>query len=159
MEERREKGYKEEGWAIQIKTNMILLLVWFLLGLFPCVAAAPKQDPFPNMLFTKFAQSIQENFDPKIKLSTVLMLLMTLGSQCLENVPVLAGRCSSCNSLYWVDHKQFTQNNGDDLCLYLNNAKYFKVGKSVWVDHIVSQAIVNANYSFHALMLGQHKYY
>ncbi|KAF9487310.1 hypothetical protein BDN71DRAFT_1514098 [Pleurotus eryngii] len=41
-------------------------------------------------------------------------------------------------------------NNGDDLCLYLNNAKYLKVGKSVWVNHIVSQAIVNANYSFHA---------
>ncbi|KAF9490882.1 hypothetical protein BDN71DRAFT_1521275 [Pleurotus eryngii] len=72
------------------------------------------------------------------------------GSQCLEKVPVLAGRCSSCNLLYWADHEWFTQNNGDDLCLYLNNAKYLKVGKSVWVDCTVSEAIVNANYSFHA---------
>ncbi|KAJ8689060.1 hypothetical protein PTI98_013123 [Pleurotus ostreatus] len=72
------------------------------------------------------------------------------GSQCLEKVPVLAGRCSSCNSLYWADHEQFTQNNSNDLCLYLNNAKYLKVGKSVWADRTVSGAIVNANYSFHA---------
>ncbi|KAF9491408.1 hypothetical protein BDN71DRAFT_1498064 [Pleurotus eryngii] len=281
---KKKAGPSKSNFCLQ--TYMMLLVVWFLLGLVPCVAEAPKQDPFPNMLFTEFAQSIQDNFGPKIKLSTVLMLLMTLvsntdllnlhgqqqasqqqestswmaalvctvkaklsdsgfislfttddlrtsrseqqqitlagkklsqfsrslslashssignfksklrpismtsiqpiilitpivmacptldcnnhsltqdlqehdishvtllkGSQCLEKVPILAGRCSSCNSLYWADHEQFTQNNGDDLCLYLNNAKYLKVGKSVWVDHTVSEAIVNANYSFHA---------
>ncbi len=61
-----------------LQAYMMLLVVWFLLGLVPWVAAAPKQDPFPNMLFTEFAQSIQDSFGPKIKLSTVLMLLMTL---------------------------------------------------------------------------------
>ncbi|KAF9496404.1 hypothetical protein BDN71DRAFT_1505718 [Pleurotus eryngii] len=72
------------------------------------------------------------------------------GSQCFENVPVLAGHCSICRTLYWADHERFTQDNGDDVCLYLNDAKYLKVGKSVWVDHLVSRAIVNTNYSFHA---------
>ncbi|KAF9490603.1 hypothetical protein BDN71DRAFT_1434547 [Pleurotus eryngii] len=129
---------------------MMLSLVWFLLGLFPCVAAAPKQDPFPNMLFTEFAQSIQDNFGPKIKLSTVLMLLMTLVSNTdLLNLHRQQQVSKQQESTSWMA-ALFTQNNGDDLCLYLNNAKYLKVGKSVWVDCIVSQAIVNANYSFHA---------
>ncbi|KAF4571417.1 hypothetical protein EYR36_008754 [Pleurotus pulmonarius] len=246
---KKKAGPSKSNFCLQ--AYMMLLVVWFLLGLVPCVAAAPKQDPFPNMLLTEFAQSIQDNFGPKIKLSTVLMLLMTLldgcsikvklsehdfaslftqreaeavqtpqqhitmagkklsrfsrslslashtstgvlkrklrpvsttsvqpvilitpmvmacptltcnnhsltqelrdrdtskvtllqGSQCHLNIPVLAGRCY---------HERFTQNNGDDVCLYLNDAKYLKVGKSVWVDRLVSRAIVNANYSFHA---------
>ncbi|KAF9497287.1 hypothetical protein BDN71DRAFT_1545421 [Pleurotus eryngii] len=263
--EKEEKKVKRkaEPSKLNLQAYFMLLVVWFLLGLVPCVAVASKQDPFPNMLFTEFAQSVQSNFGPKIKLSTVLMLLMTLvnnmdllnlhgqqqassqqestswmaalvcavkaklsdndfaslfncddtqalqtpqqwvlkcklhpisttsvqpiiritpmvmacptltcnkhsltqelherdtsqvtllqGSQCFKNVPVLAGRCSICRTLYWADHECFTQNNGDDVCLYLNDAKYFKVGKSVWVDRLVSRAIVNANYSFHAL--------
>ncbi|KAF9492985.1 hypothetical protein BDN71DRAFT_1508964 [Pleurotus eryngii] len=72
------------------------------------------------------------------------------GGQCFKNVLVLAGRCSICRTLYWADHERFTQDNGDDVCLYLNDAKYLKVGKSVWVDRLVFRAIVNANYSFHA---------
>ncbi|KAF8240964.1 hypothetical protein L208DRAFT_1230032, partial [Tricholoma matsutake] len=34
--------------------------------------------------------------------------------------------------------------------LYLNSAKYLKVGQSVWVDQVFSNAVVNAMYSFHA---------
>ncbi|KAF9496940.1 hypothetical protein BDN71DRAFT_1505388 [Pleurotus eryngii] len=71
------------------------------------------------------------------------------GGQYFENVPVLAGCCSICRTLYWADYERFTQDNSDDVCLYLNDAKYLKVGKSVWVDRLVSRAIVNANYSFH----------
>ncbi|KAF9492242.1 hypothetical protein BDN71DRAFT_1509604 [Pleurotus eryngii] len=104
----------------------------------PIVMACPTLDCNDHSL----TQDLQE-----CDISHVTLLK---GSQCLEKVPVLAGRCSSCNSLYWADHERFTQNNGDDLCLYFNNAKYLKVGKSVWVDHTVSEAIVNANYSFHA---------
>jgi CxC5 like cysteine cluster associated with KDZ transposases len=34
--------------------------------------------------------------------------------------------------------------------LYLNSAKYVKVGQSIWVDRVFSNAVVNAMYSFHA---------
>jgi hypothetical protein len=34
--------------------------------------------------------------------------------------------------------------------LYLNSAKYLKVGQRVWVDRVFSNAVVNAIYSFHA---------
>lgn len=71
------------------------------------------------------------------------------GSECFEKVPVLAGRCPKCSTMFWADHESFIDNNRQ-LALYLPNAKYLKVGKQVWVDHIVSKAIVNANYSFHA---------
>ena len=71
------------------------------------------------------------------------------GSECFEKVPVLAGRCPKCSTMFWADHESFTDNNRQ-LALYLPNAKYLKVGKQVWVDRIVSKAVVNANYSFHA---------
>ena len=34
--------------------------------------------------------------------------------------------------------------------LYLNDAKYLKVGKSTWVDRMFSKAVLNGIYSFHA---------
>ncbi|KAF4565542.1 hypothetical protein EYR36_002113 [Pleurotus pulmonarius] len=71
------------------------------------------------------------------------------GSECFEKVPVLAGRCPKCSTMFWADHESFTDNNRQ-LALYLPNAKYLKVGKQVWVDRIVSKAVGNANYSFHA---------
>ena len=69
-----------------------------------------------------------------------------------ENVPVLTGKCPNCTTLYSADHErspevddetQFTR-------LYLNSAKYLKVGQSTWVDRIFSNAVVNGMYSFHA---------
>ncbi|KAF9497950.1 hypothetical protein BDN71DRAFT_1504370, partial [Pleurotus eryngii] len=71
------------------------------------------------------------------------------GSECFEKVLVLAGRWPKCSTMFWADHKSFTDNSRQ-LALYLPNTKYLKVGTQVWVDHIVSKAIVNANYSFHA---------
>jgi hypothetical protein len=34
--------------------------------------------------------------------------------------------------------------------LYLNSAKYLKVGQSLWVDQSFSGTVINATYSFHA---------
>ena len=34
--------------------------------------------------------------------------------------------------------------------VYLNSAKYLKVGQNLWVDRIFSNAVLNAMYSFHA---------
>ncbi|KAJ8701364.1 hypothetical protein PTI98_000160 [Pleurotus ostreatus] len=71
------------------------------------------------------------------------------GSECFEKVPVLAGRCPKCSTMFCADHESFIDDNRQ-LALYLPNAKYLKVGKQVWVDRIVSKAVMNANYSFHA---------
>jgi len=34
--------------------------------------------------------------------------------------------------------------------VYLNSAKYLKVGKSLWVDRLFSTSVINAMYNFHA---------
>jgi hypothetical protein len=35
--------------------------------------------------------------------------------------------------------------------VYSNSAKYLKIGQSLWVDRVFSNAVVNAMFSFHAL--------
>ncbi|KDQ25433.1 hypothetical protein PLEOSDRAFT_1084987 [Pleurotus ostreatus PC15] len=73
------------------------------------------------------------------------------GSECFEKVPVLAGKCPACSSMFWADHEGFNDPSNDRrLAIHLPDTKYLKVGTQVWVDRLVSRAIVNANYSFHA---------
>ena len=69
-----------------------------------------------------------------------------------KNVPVLTGRCPNCMTLYSADHERTPEINEENQFtnLYLNSAKYLKVGQSVWVDRVFSNAVVNAMYSFHA---------
>ena len=50
---------------------------WVLLALAPTVTAAPP-DPFPNILFSDFAEFVTSNFASDISLSTILALLFTL---------------------------------------------------------------------------------
>ena len=69
-----------------------------------------------------------------------------------KNVPVLTGRCPNCTTLYSADHERSPEIDEENhfTKLYLNSAKYIKVGQSVWVDRVFSNAVVNAMYSFHA---------
>ncbi|KAF9492992.1 hypothetical protein BDN71DRAFT_1508969 [Pleurotus eryngii] len=81
----------------------------------------------------------------------VSKVTMLRGSECFEKVPVLAERCLACSSMFWADHESFNDPaNNCCLAVHLPDAKYLKVGTQVWVDRLVSRAIVNANYSFHA---------
>ncbi|KDQ25339.1 hypothetical protein PLEOSDRAFT_1046294 [Pleurotus ostreatus PC15] len=73
------------------------------------------------------------------------------GSECFSHVPVLSGVCSRCHSIFYADHESYKEPGFTGrMSFYLNNAKYLKVGQKVWVDRVVSNAIVNATYSFHA---------
>ena len=79
--------------------------------------------------------------------------LVTLikGTTIHHNVPVLTGKCPSCNTSYFADHERFSSGAENDWQrTYLNSAKYLKVGQTVWVDRIFSNAILNGMYSFHA---------
>ena len=69
-----------------------------------------------------------------------------------ENVPVLTGKCPVCQTLYYADHERtpnLTEENQWNR-VYLNSAKYFKVGQALWVDQSFSNAIMNVMNSFHA---------
>ncbi|KAF8233224.1 hypothetical protein L208DRAFT_1073134, partial [Tricholoma matsutake] len=69
-----------------------------------------------------------------------------------DNVPVLTGLCNVCNTKYMADHEQGVENEGENRFsqLYLNSAKYLKVGQGLWVDRSFSQAVLNGLYTFHA---------
>jgi hypothetical protein len=72
------------------------------------------------------------------------------GTTIYKNVMVLSGKCSQCEAVYYADHESLNRGTDNPQRLYLNSAKYLKVGQSIWVDRIFSGAVVNAMYSFHA---------
>jgi hypothetical protein len=79
------------------------------------------------------------------------------GSDIYQNVSVLTGQCSRCKTLYLADRETLSEVVSEEETrkrrIYLNSAKYLKVGHSVWVDRVFSNAVVNGMYSFHASMM------
>lgn len=69
-----------------------------------------------------------------------------------EDVPVLTGQCTICKTKYSADHERAIENEQESRFsrLYLNSAKYLKVGQALWVDRSFSQGVLNGIYSFHA---------
>jgi len=81
--------------------------------------------------------------------------LVTLikGHKFHKNVPVLTGKCPDCNTSYSADHERFLHDSPgtkQPKRVYLNSAKYLKLGTSLWGDRLFSQSVINAMYSFHA---------
>jgi hypothetical protein len=72
------------------------------------------------------------------------------GNTIYKEVHVLSGKCSHCEAKYYADHEGINQASGRRNRIYLNSAKYIKIGQSVWVDRTFSNAVVNGMYSFHA---------
>ena len=72
------------------------------------------------------------------------------GNKIYKNVAVLSGKCPKCETIYYADHESLDRSTDNPQRVYLNSAKYLKVGHSVWVDRVFSSAVVNAIYSFHA---------
>jgi CxC5 like cysteine cluster associated with KDZ transposases/CxC6 like cysteine cluster associated with KDZ transposases len=72
------------------------------------------------------------------------------GIDIFKNVAVLSGKCPKCETVYYADHESLGRATDNPKRVYLNSAKYLKVGQSVWVDRVFSSAVVNAIYSFHA---------
>src|SRR3981189_1545787 len=74
------------------------------------------------------------------------------GTTIHEHSYVLSGKCPKCQTIYHADHERALvtgeQNRWNRV--YVNSAKYLKVGRNLWVDRIFSKAIVNGMYSLHA---------
>ena len=70
-----------------------------------------------------------------------------------KNASVLTGKCPECKTLYSADHENFLHNfDGatQKKRVYLNSAKYIKLGSNLWVDRMFTSSVINAMYSFHA---------
>jgi hypothetical protein len=72
------------------------------------------------------------------------------GNEIHKNAYVLTGICSSCKTLYLADRERSTNSDNTVSRMYLNSARYLKVGQSTWVDRVFSAAVLNGMYSFHA---------
>ena len=84
-----------------------------------------------------------------MRLRDIPRVTLIKDSEIHENVQVLTGYCPSCDTTYHADHERVQEENRHTR-VYLNSAKYLKVGQSLWVDCIFSNAVVNGMYSFHA---------
>ena len=91
-------------------------------------------------------RAILQQSDAKDLATTTLVK----GSEIFKDVAVLSGKCSNCKTHYFADHENYPQVAGPRRRVYLNNAKYLKLGKSLYVDRCFSNAVVNGTYSFHA---------
>jgi len=56
------------------------------------------------------------------------------GTKIYNNVPVLAGQCPKCETLYYADHEHFNNDKDVGMKLYLNSATALKIGQNIWVD-------------------------
>lgn len=68
-----------------------------------------------------------------------------------DDVYILTGECPACKTKYFADHERAVE--GADTGhsrVYLNSAKYLKIGQSVWVDRPFSQGVLSGIYNFHA---------
>ena len=86
----------------------------------------------------------------KTKLTDIPRVTLIKGSEVYENVQVLKGYCPSCQTSYFADHERVLQDDNRHTRVYLNSAKFLKVGQSLWVDRVFSNAVVNGMFSFHA---------
>lgn len=50
-----------------------------------------------------------------------------------QDVPVLTGKCTTCDTTYHGDHECFKDSFGIWNKCYLNSARFLKVGQNVWV--------------------------
>ena len=72
------------------------------------------------------------------------------GTKIYDNVLALAGHCGKCQTIYHADHERVKGEDGTWMKLYLNSAKYLKVGQNIWVDQNFSGMVLNGFYHFHA---------
>jgi hypothetical protein len=72
------------------------------------------------------------------------------GTSIYQDVAVVSGKCPRCETIYYADHESICRDTDNPSKVYLNTAKYLKLGQSVWVDRVFSNAVVNGMYSFHA---------
>ncbi|KAF8960400.1 hypothetical protein BDZ97DRAFT_1665830 [Flammula alnicola] len=87
------------------------------------------------------------------KLRDIPTVTLIKGHTIFKNVPLLTGHCKECNTLYLADHERFEEPLSippQFKCVYLNSAKYIKIGQALWVDRLFSTSAVNAMYNFHA---------
>ena len=98
---------------------------------------------------------INANCEPRCLLQATMLRdipLVTLIKEdtVYQDVPVLTGKCTTCDTTYHADHDRFRDKHQIWTRSYLNSARFLKVGQSLWVDRKFSHSVLSAIYNFHA---------
>jgi CxC5 like cysteine cluster associated with KDZ transposases/CxC6 like cysteine cluster associated with KDZ transposases len=82
------------------------------------------------------------------------------GTTIQNNVQLLSGLCSKCETRYYADHERIPKSRDTEaMKIFLNSAHYLKLGQKLWVNREFSVAVVNAMYDLHASTSGWMKFF
>ncbi|KAF8223494.1 hypothetical protein L208DRAFT_1316559, partial [Tricholoma matsutake] len=95
------------------------------------------------------------------RLHDIPLVILIKGFNIYEDCPVLAGKCTQCDMTYYADHECAPMEGRERKYshVYLNSARYLKVGQNIWVDWGFSHAVISGVYHFHASVASYAEYW
>jgi hypothetical protein len=98
---------------------------------------------------------INANCDPCGLLQATMLRDIPLVTLIKENtvyqdVPVLTGKCTTCDTTYHGDREHFKDKHGIWHKYYLKSAQFLKIDQSLWLGRKFSHSVLSAIYNFHA---------
>ncbi|KAF8951483.1 hypothetical protein BDZ97DRAFT_1769755 [Flammula alnicola] len=104
----------------------------------------------PDSMFCMNAQCDPRALLQATKTTDIPLVTLIKDNTVYQDVPVLTGKCNTCDTTYHADHERFKDGHGLWNKCYLNSARYLKVGQSTWVDRKFSHTVLSGMYDFHA---------
>jgi len=104
----------------------------------------------PNMTCTT-SSCLPYHISIRTRIRDIPQVTLIKGSTIFDRVYPLSGECTRCQTNYHPDHESYLPSNSTKRHeVFLNTAHYLKIGASLWVDRIFSNAVLSAMYNFHA---------
>jgi hypothetical protein len=106
----------------------------------------------PNSMECETASCNSRSLLQSTRLRDIPQVTLIKNSVIYDEVFVFTGECPTCKTKYLADHERAAEavESGQHNRVYLNSARYLKIGQSVWVDRAFSRGVLNGIYSFHA---------
>ena len=106
----------------------------------------------PNSMECETANCNSRSLLQSTRTRDIPQVTLIKNSVIYDDVFVFTGECPTCKTKYLADHERAAEavDPSQYNRVYLNSAKYLKIGQSLWVDRAFSRGILNGIYSFHA---------
>ncbi|KAH6916215.1 hypothetical protein BKA70DRAFT_1419120 [Coprinopsis sp. MPI-PUGE-AT-0042] len=133
-------------------------ILFLRVSLLTIAASNPPLSSPPTTFQCSAPRCHPRSLHPHTKKRDIPQVTLIKGGKEFTHAYVLGGKCGHCKTAYLADHSHFGK--GDDRKRTLfNDAKYLKVGQSLWVDREFSSGVFNALYSLHASSQSYTDYY
>jgi hypothetical protein len=80
--------------------------------------------------------------------STNVTLIEGITVTTSESVYLLSGECTQCKTHYCPDSETYPLEDGQTQQVFINSARYLKIGASVWVDRVFANAVLGGMYKY-----------